>query len=227
MRKLTITAVVYIIVGLAVAAQAWDVEYNAGTGLMPTAVSPAWQPGYYGAPVTNTDGLLHIGNSASVGADFRREEAAIDSGVPVTVETRMCVQSATFGSADLGISTYSGELHLAILPDRIIASDRYYDSHTFWQDFSSFHTVRVAYDGIHGANVWVDNQLAMSWEVPDWSLATGYPGGISFGSYSCDSYWQYVRYSKEFEPVPEPSSLLALFGGLAGVGGMIWRRRKS
>jgi hypothetical protein len=52
---------------------------------------------------------------------------------------------------------------------------------------------------------------------------------VEFGSYlgagSCDTYWQYVAYSKEFLPVPEPGSLIALAGGLAGIGaGALWRK---
>lgn len=43
--------------------------------------------------------------------------------------------------------------------------------------------------------------------------------------------WKYYNYTwhlskKDFQPVPEPSSMVALFSGLLGMGGLAFRRRK-
>jgi hypothetical protein len=211
---------------ITVGAYAWEVEYNASTGLLPIAASPAWQFQNYGATTTVLDGVLWI-NSSGSGANYRREEASIAADVPVTIETKMCVLPSISGAANLTIGTYSNYVGISIFHDRIVASDRYYQSHIFWQDFTTFHTVRLAFDGTNEAYVWVDNQLAMSWDADYWSLATGEPVGVRFGSHSSISNWQYVNYSKDFAPVPEPSSIFALVGGIAGLGGFALRRRRS
>ena len=40
------------------------------------------------------------------------------------------------------------------------------------------------------------------------------------------SYWDYVAYSDAFLPVPEPSSMLALAGGIAGITAFALRRKR-
>jgi probable HAF family extracellular repeat protein len=56
-----------------------------------------------------------------------------------------------------------------------------------------------------------------AWSINDFGQIVGSSWG-SWGDPSVAVLWQ---------PVPEPSSLLALFGGLAGVGGFAVRRRKK
>lgn len=227
MRQLINTMIVaaLAILGCASAGHAWEVEYAATSGLLPTASSPAWGTDTSGTVVTTLDGVLHI-NCIAGGAGYRREVSAISAGVPVTLETRMSVSASTSGAASLTIGTYSGFVDIAIFPDRLVTSDLNYQPHTFWQDFSALHTIRLAYDGIGGAYAWVDGDLALSWAAPPWSWTTGDPGGVSFGSYLSISDWQYVGYSKEFIPIPEPGSLAALGAGLAGVGMGFARRRR-
>jgi len=66
---------------------------------------------------------------------------------------------------------------------------------------------------------------------------SGLTGGVWFGTAgvwfgtawsvgdTAEAYWDYVAYSAAFLPIPEPSSLLALAGGVAGLGGFALRRR--
>jgi hypothetical protein len=222
----TVIVIMLVIFGCATGVHAWDVEYDANTGLFPTEASPVWQFNDYGAITTVLDGVLLI-NSSSGGASYCREEASIAAGVPVTMETQMCIFPSVSGAAGLTMGTYGAFVDVSIRPDCIVTTDRYYQSHVFWQDFTTFRKIRLAYDGIGEAYVWVDDQLAMSWDVRDWMPSTGYPVGVRFGSHSSTSYWQYVNYSKDFAPVPEPSSILALVGGIAGLGGFALRRRRS
>ena len=220
-----IAIILIILCGFAVGAYAWEVEYDASTGLFPTEASPVWQINYYGATTSIIDGVLYIGNSVN----YYREKGAISTGVPVTIETRMCMPSTTYGSANLTIETYGNYIGINIIRNSIATIDRYNQLHIFRQDFTTFRTISLAYDGTGGANIWVDNQFAFSWATPDWlpSPTTGYPIGVKFGSYTSASYWQYVSYSKEYLPVPEPSSLTALAFGLVPIGAVAMRRRQK
>lgn len=222
MRKFGKTMIIttILILTYAIGAYAWEVEYDASSGLLPTEASPAWQSN---GTSEILDGVLRIPGS---GAKYSREVDAISAGVPVTMEARMCVQSAMNGSASLAIGTYSGYIPLSILSNRIVTGDVYNQTHEFWMDFTTLHTIRLAYDGNTEAHVWVDDQLALSWEVEPWPWSIGLPEGVSFGSYSTDSYWQYVAYSKEYLPVPEPSSLAALAFGILPIGVTAIRKRR-
>ncbi len=225
-RAVAVAAFLAVLLPCSCVVYAWEVQYDASSGVLPTGASPSWQPDYYGAPVSLTNGVLYIGDSASGGAGFYRERGAIAAGVPVTVEARVRTAASSGGAAELLIRTYGREAVVGIFPDHIVASGRYSQAHTFWQDFTSFRTIRIAYDGAATAFVWVDNLLALTYEAPFHSALSGTPGGVSFGCYSSDSYWQYVAYSHSFEPVPEPSSLLALLAGVVGFAATLRRRRR-
>ena len=222
MRELakTLIVIVLAILGCAAGAYAWDVEYDASNGLLPTAASPAWQSD--GGTATILDGALYINSG---GEGYSRESDAIGAGVPVTMETRMRVLSSAHG-AWLSIGTYGGATGIGIYSDRIVTGDVLNEPLVFLADFTVFHTIRLAYDGTAKGYLWVDNQLALSLGAEPWPWTLGPPDGVRFGSHSCDSYWQYVVYSKEFLPVPEPSSLLAFGFALAWVGIGVVQRRK-
>jgi hypothetical protein len=225
--KLGSIAVAVLVMSLVTCAgaRAWEGEYDAGSGMLPTAASPGWKLySYHEVAPALTDGALRIQHTASDGqAYFYREAWAIDKFVPVTMEARVRITPTSGnGAAVMSVETRSGGGRLMIYPDRLEA-----DCPTvFYADFTAFRTVRLAYDGARNAYAWVDNQPALSWN-------TGGPGqnGVNFGSYwgtqPYDSYWQYVAYSKQFLPIPEPSSLAALLAGLAGFGAAMRRRRKT
>ena len=217
-----VIAIMAVILGCCTGAHAWDVVYDASTGLFPTAASPAWQSDSSGT-ATVLNGVLNID---STGVDYQREVDAIGAGVPVTVETRMRASSSAH-AAWLSLGTYGGATSIGIYSDRIVTSGMYGQPLVFLlTDPTAFHTIRMAYDGNGGGGVWVDNQFALSIVTHPWNWTVGYPGGVGFGSYLTDSYWQYVAYSKEFLPVPEPATLTALATLSLLTGGALVRKRK-
>ena len=225
----TITTIAILVVLIcSVGGYAWEVEYDASTGLLPTSASPPWKLFVQNDPTpTIADGILRIQHTGSGNyVEYSREGCAIDAGVPVTVEARMHVAGTSVGAARVSVQTDSGSACLNVYPDHLAAVD--YPAGgwvTLSGDFTTFRAIRVAYDGGTRAYAWVDDQPAFSWGVPGQGQ-DGVNFGSDLGAGPCDSYWQYVAYSKEFLPVPEPSSLLALAGGLAGLGGMALRRRR-
>ena len=129
----------------------------------------------------------------------------------------------------MSIQTRGAIVSLEVYGDHLVAWD--YGTHgpaMFYGDFTTFRTIRLAYDGGTRAYACVDNQLAFSFGLS----GGGGQNGVTFGSYgiagSCDSYWQYVAYSKEFLPVPEPVTLttFATLSLLTGAG-MVRRRKRG
>lgn len=220
MKRTSLTIVLCLLTTLmlSVTVGAWDVLYDASSGLLPTAASLAWSRVGNGQP-TVADGLLRIQPS---GVRYTREVWAIDAGVPVTMEARMSL-AASSTEVPLSIQTKSCGAVVRVYPDHLATYLFGGSEVTFNYGFTTFRTIRLAYDGGSRMYAWVDNQLAFSWTI--W---TGGQDGIYFGTYnspSFDSYWQYVAYSKQFLPVPEPSCLLALLAGLSGFGAVLRRRR--
>lgn len=222
----TAIAAVLIAVSCAPIAHAWEVRYDASTGSLPTAASPAWKLFIYDeATPMVSNGALCIQHTTTDGqAYYSRESLAIAAAVPVTMEVRTSVtQMSGNGAAVMSIQTKGAHASVYVYSDHLAADG---PAGTFYGDFTTFHTIRLAYDGASRAYVWVDDQLALSWGL----TGAGGQNGVTFGSYlgagSYDSYWQYVAYSKQFLPVPEPSSLLALAGGIAGFGGFVLRRKR-
>ena len=153
---------------------------------------------------------------------YVREPMTIGAGIPVTLETQMRVTEASGNAPGITIQTGSIFVDLYVYPDHIVNNGM-----SFNGDFTTFTTIRLGCDGQGNVYTWVDGQLAISYyQSPS---SGGGQNGISFGSDyrggSFDSYWQYVAYSKEFLPIPEPSSLVALLAGLGGLGAMMRRRR--
>ena len=207
-------------------AQAWDVFYDAGSGALPSGVQPSWKSSIRNGDAADvSEGVLHIAHNNGTGY-FYREPWSIEAGVPVTVEARMRVENASVSSPVISIQTKGGVALISVCSDRIDAYDWISGGGVYYNgDFTTFHTIRIAYDGARRAYAWVDGQPALSWSL---SGAAG-QDGVSFGSPlpigSHDSYWQYVGYSKAFVPVPEPSSLAALGGGMMGLLALRRRRR--
>lgn len=215
---------------LAPAAQvyAWEVEYDASAGLLPTAASPAWQVFLRNDPTpTVSDGALRIQHVSPQGeVEYSREGWKIDKGVPVTAEASVRIASAYVVAPCLSIQTKGALLYIAVYTDHMEASPGVCGSWSFSGDFTSFRKLRIAYDGGSRAYAWVDQQLAFSWLLSGSAGQNGVSFGAHWGAGTSDSYWQSVGYSKAYLPLPEPSALLALLTGLGGLGGMIWRRRR-
>lgn len=212
---------------LPVAAGAWDVRYDATSGLLPTVASPSWNVFYRTDPtpaiVGNALRMQHLAGGAYL--HYGREQS-IMAGVPITLETRMHVTSDSVGAPHISIQTLGCLAYVQIYADHLTMTQFETTPISYYSDFTTSRTIRLAYAGVSRAHVWVDAQPAFSWVC-----GTGGQDGINFGSYTYigdaafDSYWQYVAYSKEFLPVPEPSSLLALAVSLAGIGAAVVRRR--
>ena len=206
-------------------AQAWDVFYDAGSGALPSGVQPSWKSSIRNGDAADvSEGVLHISHNNGTGY-FCREPWSIEAGVPVTVEARMRVENASVSSPVISIQTKGGVALISVCSDRIDAYDWIAGQGVYYNgDFTTFHTIRIAYDGARRAYAWVDGLAAFSWGV-----SGAGQDGVSFGSPlpigSHDSYWQYVGYSKAFVPVPEPSSLAALGGGMMGLLALRRRRR--
>lgn len=176
---------------------------------------------------TVSDGLLRI-QHVTGSSYYCREAWAIDAGIPVTMEAKMRVDASSIGAPQLSIQTKGCYAALNIYSDHLQAYDWSSKNNVvFYGNFTALPTIRMAYDGGTNVYAWVNNQPALSWTL---SGSAG-QNGISFGTYistdAFDSYWQYVGYSKQFLPVPEPSSLLALASGIAGLGGFVLRRKRS
>ena len=203
MRKIVKVAIVFAVLMLAATgAYAWDVVYDASTGLLPTEASPEWQLFGGGVMPTISEGLLRIqGNDANY-AYYLREAWAIEAGVSVTMEARMRVEENSSRAPTMLIQTTDRSITLNVYGDYIQAYDWASMSYiSFYSDFTTLQTIRMAYDGETKAYVWVNDQLALEWAL---SYSSGNYKGIGFGSYwygAFDSYWEYVAYSKEFLPV--------------------------
>ena len=80
------------------------------------------------------------------------------------------------------------------------------------------------------SSVYINGGLAFS-HPANVGLYTSLRSGVEFGAGSTlatgESYWDYVSATQSIEPIPEPSTVLLLTTGLAGIGSYsIFRRRK-
>ena len=205
---------------------AWDVSYQASSGVLPTGATPAWMLSPPGSTMISvvSDGILHMQHSSTdLPGYYTREQMTIGAGIPITLETRMRVTEASNNAPGITIQTGSIFVGLYIYPDHIVNNGM-----SFSGDFSTFRTIRLACDAQGNVYTWVDGQLALSYYQ---STSGGGQNGIAFGSNyregSFDSYWQYVAYSKAFVPVPEPSSLLALSCPILGLAGAVIKRKRG
>ncbi len=220
---------------------AWDVNYDGS--VLPTDPSlgaNAWQLHDYYAPndlskTSAADGLLHIVDEWSDRlVFFTREGEYLAAGSSITVEARLSVLTGYYPHTDLspvmfGVQVGRGSNAAVYLwPDRVGA--RYPGVNQFLTvpvDMTEFHTIRLALDSGSYFRIWLDNELLFASATTPGSRGTGLYFTSGVGAYATsDSYWDYVRYSKEYLPVPEPSGLLALAGGVSGMLALS-RRRSS
>jgi hypothetical protein len=218
---------------------AWDVSYEGD--VLPNASalgSLAW--GTFGGlgnlAGTSSDGsLLHLVDSGNLCPLFCREGTGMSAGMPVTVEARVRALAAANPvhsqeyAVGLEASAYGGSAVIGLWPDKV--GTHYGAGVEQWTyypvDLTQFRTFRIAVDtGAHYYRVWMDGEEIFA--GPLWQSTLF---GVHFGSShytgeaTSDSYWDYVRYSKEYLPVPEPSALMALAGGLGALGLPILRRK--
>jgi len=201
---------------------AWDCFYDGS--VLPT--DPSLGANRWGSgddvSLSSTDGnLLHLVNGQ--GNDLRfAKQFGMAAHTPFTFETRVSV--VTGGAAFVIIVPGAG-VSIGLQPGGVDVGTAPGVPRLYITDLTMFRTIRVAIDPQGQSYVWLGGQLldhgVSSWDFPNCALA--------FQNYSyvaSDSYWDYIGYSAAFLPVPEPSSLLALAGGIAGLGGLALRRKR-
>jgi len=203
---------------------AWDHIYD-GSVLPndPSLGSNVWLAAGDTSACSSDGSVLRILDRTDTYVSFRRSAAPARS--PLTVEARVRVVSGNNTLLYVGTPSYTP--YLELYADRVQINFGSGRQQTYHSDLSVFHTIRLDMDAWSRSYVWLDDVLA--------AQGTSTPGGNTFDlmfgapfSGASESYWDYVAYSAAFLPIPEPSSLLALAGGLAGiVGAGMWRRRRG
>jgi len=218
-------------------AYCWEISYEGNVMPNdPVLGSGVWRV-YSGCDLSQTwsDGeVLHLIDPwTDKEVRFSREAVAIPAGTPITMEARLRIASGTtpgsgLAPAFMGASTWrlaGGFASAWLWSDKmsVLNADGWFHYDT---DLTQFRTIRIAMNEQNYFWVWLDETEIFSGLAVD-----AWQNGITFGSSyyeaTLESYWDYVCYSKEFVPVPEPSSLLALASGLLGLGGLALRRRRE
>jgi hypothetical protein len=236
----SVTLVALVIAALALAggiALAWETDYD-GTVLpdSPELGAARWTLNGDLSLTSITDSVLRTVDPWSDRRNvYFYRESGMPAGTPVTVEARLRVMSSAplgrwFCGAGFGVQTWSdtsgGTARIDVFADRVVtrylgdAVDRVYAA-----DLTQWHTIRVAMSTGNWFDVWMDGTLLFSGAA--WERGQD---GVSFGTGGlgtvADVEWDYVRYSKEYLPVPEPGSLVVLAGGLSCLGASVLRRRR-
>ena len=220
-------------------ASAWDVSYEGDVmPNSPTLGSFAWSA--YMAPnglsLSSSDGeFLHLVDTDTNLPFLFREDSMLPAGTSITMETRVKVLAASplhdwSHALQMGANTPYGQVMVGFWPDRVCVRIPGETWAYYPVDLTQFHTFRIAMNATpqpEHYDLWMDGQHILTGGF--WGQALY---GVYFGAYGAgtaatsDSYWDYVRYSKEYLPVPEPSTLMALVGGLGALGLPMLRRRR-
>jgi hypothetical protein len=222
------------------AALCWETSYEADVlPNSPDLGAAQWSGGGDLSLTYVENGVLRMvdpwGGATQRGVYFYRE-SGLPAGTPATIESRVRVFSASstwfWGHPGFGIQTWSsastgGMAKLALFPDKVVTR---YSGDTvdreYAVDLTQWHTFRTAMKSDNWFDVWMDGGLIFSGLAYDQGQ-DGFFFGIQ-GAFDLtgDIEWDYVRYSKQYLPIPEPSSLLALGGGLGGIA-LLRRRVRS
>jgi len=247
MKKTFTLAAIVLLAGLVCAgnASAWELSYECDVlPNSPTLGAMAWgllPPGDLSLS-TAAGGMFHLVDVWPDKRVYLSRESGISAGTPVTVETRVQVVSAAspgewwWGCPGIGLSTYSyqpgtgtgGTAIIELFPDRVVT--RYFGDTTdriYFADMTEFHVLRIAMNASNQFWAWMDSMLIFSGPA----YAEG-QDGVFFGTSgypkaTADIYWDYVRYSKEFLPVPEPATLTALASLSLLTGAGLVRKRPT
>jgi len=218
----TVVSILLATAPMASIAASWDLYYD-GSVLPndPSLGSNVWLAAGDTSVCSSDGSVLRILDRTDTHVAFHRSAAPEHS--PLTAEARVRVLSGNSALLYLGTPSYTP--YLELYADRVEINFGYGVQQTCQTDLSQFRTIRMAIDASGKSYVWLDGALV--------AQGTSRPGGnqdyLMFGapwSGASESYWDYVAYSAAFLPIPEPSSLLALAAGLAGIGGFALRRRR-
>jgi hypothetical protein len=222
MKFISLVLVISFMMMFSAASWAWDYLYD-GSVLPndPSLGANQWYV-YPGANISecSTDGnVLHIEGAA----DFYKD--ALPG--PITMESKVYVTGEPGYSAFMAIGSPSFSTYAVLYPGYLqVYFDYGNEPVTYATDMTTFHTLRIAINAQGQSYVWLDQDL-----VVQGITHVGGQGFVDFGgslrSELGQSHWDYVAYSASFEPVPEPSSILALVGGITGLGGFALRRRRN
>ena len=232
---------IFVLAACSSAHAAWRTVYDGSVFPdSPALGSAAWTAGPTNdlSASSARDGMLHLVDQwADRSVWFQQGLSDYPAGSPVTVEARLRVNAA-YSSADwiapvqFGFSHGYSNPFIGFWTDGL--ATRYARENLLRfqpMDMTVFHTVRIAVEAKPKYSppkfwVWVDGRQVFHGECAGWKQL-----GVYFGSSTilndstCDVDWDYVRYSWDFQPVPEPSSLAALGGGVMGLLALRRRRR--
>ncbi len=220
---------------------AWDVSYEGNVLPNSSALGTStWVAVPFGNTLagSSADGdVLHLVDSSDFICCFAREAAGIPAGTPFTIEARMKILAFDSGGGrdvglTLGMCTMSHGVSIGLFPDKVRMQYQGGDETPIFipVDMSQFHTFRLAMQGGGDArfDIWMDGATFFSGV----SVSGGATPGVGVGGWglpmaaTSDSYWDYVRYSTEYIPVPEPSALMTLAGGLGTLALPLMRRKR-
>ncbi len=219
---------------LAVCASAWDVSYEGNVMPNSSALGTSrWNVGQLDASSTDGD-VLHLVDTALIECSVFRQPSGMATDTSFTIETRVKVLSLTttgkYGLS-LWVSAPSNGMGIGLWPDKVWVGA--FEPGTrnpicVPVDMTQFHTFRLATPGGSDKqySLWMDGVLLYTGStqraaVPEVSIAGEMPMGTAY-----DSYWDYVRYSTEYMPVPEASALMTLAGGLGALALPLMRKKR-